>query len=298
MEDIAGSHLAVVLDHTCLLGEGPLWDASRQQICWIDIERGEIHQYSTKSKTHKTIPVHQMPGTIALCTDGNFIAALKNGIALIDRNSGEINILSNPEPHLPGNRFNDGKCDPAGRFWAGTLSLSWEAGAGSVYMWEKGFREAVKKIEHVTIPNGMAWSPDQQTFYFIDTTTHEVVAYRYDKASGNISHPKTVIHIPESEGLPDGMTIDTEGMLWIAHWAGWQVSRWDPNSGKKLLSIPLPVANVTSCTFGGNKLEDLYITTASNELTEEELKEQPLAGSLFVLRNSGFKGMPALEFGS
>lgn len=296
MEDIAGSHLAVVLDHTCLLGEGPLWDARRKQICWVDIEQGEIHQYSTEGKTHKVIPLHQMPGTIALCTDGNFIAALKEGIALVDRDSGEINILTNPEPQLPGNRFNDGKCDPAGRFWAGTLSLNWEAGAGSVYVWEKGFREAVKKIEHVTIPNGMAWSPDQQTFYFIDTTTREVVAYQYDKASGNISHPKTAIHIPEAEGLPDGMTIDTEGMLWIAHWAGWQVSRWDPHSGKKLLSIPLPVANVTSCTFGGNKLEDLYITTASNELTKEESKKQPLAGSLFVLRNSGFKGLPPFEF--
>jgi sugar lactone lactonase YvrE len=142
----------------------------------------------------------------------------------------------------------------------------------------------------------MAWSSDYKTFYYIDTPTCEVVAYDFDLLTGNIGNKRVVIRIPPQEGFPDGMTIDNEGMLWIAHWDGWQVSRWNPNKGKKLLSIPLPVAQITSCTFGGDNLQDLYITSARVNLTEEQLKQQPLAGSLFVLRNSGFHGTPSFEF--
>ncbi len=105
-----------------------------------------------------------------------------------------------------------------------------------------------------------------------------------------------MIKIPNEDDFPDGMTIDNDGMLWIGHWDGWQVSRWDPEKGEKLHYIPLPVANVSSCTFGGDDLEDLYITTAKKGLTEDQLQKQPLAGSLFVIRNCGFKGMPAFEF--
>jgi len=202
---------------------------------------------------------------------------LQNGFAFIDRASGEVKMIANPENHLPCNRFNDGKCDPAGRFWAGTMSLSEEPNAGNVYVLENKLAHT-KTIEDVTISNGMAWSLDHQTFYYIDTPTLEIVAYDYE------------------EGYPDGMTIDNECMFWIAHWDGWQVTRWDPNTGEKLYRIKLPVAKVTSCTFGGENLEDLYITSAKIGLTKEELEKQPLAGSLFVMRNCEFKGMPAFEF--
>jgi sugar lactone lactonase YvrE len=285
----------IVVEHKCLLAEGPVWDAQRNMICWVDILNGEVHEFSMGNKTHKITPIHQMVGSIAVCTNGNFIAALQNGFALIDRVSGDIKMIADPESHLPNNRFNEGKCDPAGRFWAGTMSLSEEKKAGNVYTIQHNFL-LTKKIKEVTISNGMAWSLDHKTFYYIDTPTFEVTAYDYDKAEGHISNKRTIIKIAEKDGYPDGMTIDNEGMLWIAHWDGWQVTRWNPNSGEKLYSIKLPVAKVTSCTFGGENLEDLYITSAKIGLTDHELEKQPLAGSLFVMRVCGFKGTPAFEF--
>lgn len=286
---------AIVLDHTCLLGEGPVWDAVQKVICWVDILNGIIHEYSPEKNIHKTIHVHQIIGTVAVCTDGNFIAALQNGFAFVNRASGEIKMMHDPENHLPGNRFNDGKCDPAGRFWAGTMALSEEAGAGSVYTIEKNVG-VIKKIDKVSISNGIAWSADHTILYYIDSTSFKVVAYDYNKTTGHISNKRTIITIKAEDGVPDGMTIDNEGMLWIAHWDGWQVTRWNPATGEKLFHFRLPVGRVTSCTFGGENLEDFYITSAKVGLTEEALKSQPLAGALFVIPNCGFKGLAAFEF--
>jgi sugar lactone lactonase YvrE len=286
-----------VLKHKCILGEAPLWDAKRSTICWVDIIAGVIHQYNTNSHEHKMISVGQMVGCICVSTDGNFIAGLKNGIAKINKDSGAIQMIAHPEKHLPGNRFNDGRCDPAGRFWAGTMALSEEEGAGNLYMIDQ-LGTVSKKIEGVSISNGLAWSADHETLYYIDTPTQQVVAFDFDVTAGHISNRRVIITIPEQNGSPDGMTIDAEGMLWIAHWGGWQVSRWNPITGKQLDHIALPVSKVTSCTFGGEAFEDLYITTASIDLTAEEWKEQPLAGSLFVIKNCGYTGRQAFEYRS
>jgi len=295
MVKTAELQIDVVIEHKCELGEGPLWDVKHKVICWIDILKGEIHQYSPQQKLHNIIEVHQMIGSAALCTNGNFIAALQKGFGFIDRISGKVTMIADPESQLPNNRFNEGKCDPGGRFWAGTMSLSEDAQAGSVYVAEKDL-SVTKKIENVTISNGMAWSKDHHTFYYIDTPTSEISAYDYDKSTGHISNKKTIIKVAKEDGCPDGMTIDNEGMLWIAHWDGWQIARWNPVTGQKLYQITMPVARVTSCTFGGENLDDLYITTARKGLTEDELQKQPLAGSLFVIKKCGFKGMPAFEF--
>ncbi|NOT76223.1 MAG: SMP-30/gluconolactonase/LRE family protein [Cyclobacteriaceae bacterium] len=285
----------VVLDYKCLLGEGPVWDSQRNVICWIDILNGNIHQYSPESKKHETFPMGQMIGSFSICTNGNFLAALKNGFAFVDRQSGSIENIIDPESDKPGNRFNDGKCDPQGRFWAGTLALSEEKGAGSLYTLDRDLT-VTKKLSDVTISNGLAWTGDQQTLYYIDTPTSSIFSFSFEKDTGKISDRKVIIKIPTSDGYPDGMSIDAEGMLWIAHWDGWQLSRWNPSTGEKLLKINMPVARVTSCTFGGDNFEDLYITTARKELTEEQLAKQPLAGSLFVIKKSGFKGVRAIPF--
>jgi len=292
---ITKAQAQVVLEHYSMLGEGPVWDDKLQRICWVDILGKEIHQYSPETKTHHTISVGQMVGAIAVCKNGNFLAALQNGFAFIDRNTDQIRMIANPEEHIPNNRFNDGKCDPAGRFWAGTMSLSETPNHGNLYVLEHLLPPS-KKIEGITISNGLAWSLDHKTFYYIDTPTHEVVAYRYDMATGHISDKKTIIAIPKEDGYPDGMTIDSEGMLWIAHWDGWQLTRWNPDTGQKIHHIGLPVARVTSCTFGGKDLTDLYITSAKVGLTDEQLTQQPLAGALFVIPDSGYKGIAAFEF--
>ncbi|WP_295676845.1 SMP-30/gluconolactonase/LRE family protein [uncultured Mucilaginibacter sp.] len=287
----------IVLPHQCMLGEGSVWDSKRGVICWIDILNGEIHEYSPESEKHKIIPVNQMIGAAVICRDGNFLAALKNGFGFVNRETGDVNMLANPESHIPGNRFNDGKCGPDGRFWAGTMSHTDEPEKGSFYVFGTD-HSVTKKISNVSISNGMAWRADHKIFYYIDTPTFTVAAYDYDKNTAELDNKRVVINIPEEDGSPDGMTIDSDGMLWIAHWDGWQITRWDPDTEKKLMSIRLPAARITSCAFGGDDLEDLYITSARTGLTNDQLAEQPLAGSLFVIKNIGYKGLPGFEFGS
>lgn len=285
----------VAVHHSCLLGEGPVWDTKTNTLCWVDILNGDIHELDPKTASFKTTSVNQFVGTVVLCTDGNYLAALRDGLAIINRQTGAINLLTHPEQHLPGNRFNDGKCDSQGRFWIGSMSLDEVSDSGSLYMLDAEINISQKET-NITISNGMAWSLGDDVLYYIDTPTLAVVAYDINKATGAISNKRTAITIEEQEGYPDGMTIDSEGMLWIAHWGGWQVTRWDPVKGKQLFSLPLPVANVTSCTFGGEGLSDLYITTAKKDLSDDELRQQPLAGNLFVWKDCGFTGLPAFEF--
>jgi len=283
-----------------ILGEGPVWDAKEGFIYWIDILNGHLHSYQPNSKIQRTIQLEQMIGSYALSSNGEIIAALKEGIYWVNKQTGHKEFIIQPEIKLPNNRFNDGKCDPAGRFWAGTMSISEDKEAGSVYVFEKNKDssriDSKKVISNVTISNGMAWSRDGGTFYYIDTPTSEIVAFDYDLNTGQVHNKRVIICIPTKQGYPDGMTIDTEGMLWVAHWGGWKVSRWNPNTGKELHSISIPAAKITSCTFGGEHLTDLYITSAKVGLSEQELLEQPFAGALFVVPNCGFQGYSAEEF--
>lgn len=278
-----------------LLGEGPVWDGQQQGIFWVDILNGLIHCYHPLIEAYRRWSVPGMVGAISLCQDGRLIAALQTGFAFVDLETGVVEPIVDPESHLPDNRFNDGKCDPAGRFWAGTISLSGKTGAGNLYVLDSDL-QFTRKLSGVSISNGLAWTPDARTMYYIDTPTQAVAAFDYDPATAEIANLRIVIEIPEKEGFPDGMTIDTDGKLWIAHWDGWQVARWDPLSGEKLSSIRLPAARITSCIFGGEKLQDLYITTAREGLSAKQLAEQPLAGSLFVINNCGYQGHPAHRF--
>ena len=272
-----------------MLGEGPVWDAANNTILWVDIMGSAIHVLDRNNDAFHSIATPSMIGSFALCNNGNIVAALQEGFVFINRNTGEISAIGDPEKQLPGNRFNDGKTDPAGRFWAGSMSLTGETGTGNLYMLD-GNLNINKKIEKVSISNGLCWSEDLHYFYYIDTPTMEVVRYDYDNASGEISNKTSVISIPGKEGYPDGMTIDSEGMLWIAHWEGWQVARWNPFTGEKIDAIQLPVSLVTSICFGGEKMDEMYITSARVGLTDEQLAEEPLAGSSFIIEQSGYKG--------
>lgn len=278
-----------------LLGEGPVWDEQSQSIYWVDILNAILHHYHPATGAYRDWELPSMLGAVACCEDGRMIAALQTGFAFLDLESGALEPILDPEAHLPNNRFNDGKCDPLGRFWAGTMDLSEKRGAASLYMLDHDL-SCTPKVSGVTISNGLAWTSDARTLYYIDTPSRSVVAFDYDLAFAKISNPRTVLEIPAEEGFPDGMTIDTAGKLWIAHWDGWQVARWDPLSGKKLDSIRLPAARITSCTFGGRELEDLYISSAKVGLSAPQLAEQPLAGSLFVIKNCECKGRSAVLF--
>src|SRR5690606_20453560 len=200
------------------------------------------------------------------------------------------------EKELPNNRCNDGACDSQGRIWVGTMALDIAAGAASLYCIEKD--GAVKrKIPNVTISNGLAWTADDQTFYYVDTPTRKVQAYRFDKESGEIRFERTAIEIPEDLGSPDGMAIDEEGMLWVAQYGGFGVYRWNPDSGALIEKIEVPAPNVTSCAFVGENLDQLIITTASENLNEEALRKYPQSGDVF-LAEVGTKGQAAYKYPS
>ncbi len=277
------------------LGEGPCWDAANNVLHWVDIERFELHTYNPATKMDRVINVGQHIGAAVVRKSGGFVVALRDGIYHLDESTEALKKLADPEPDAPENRFNDGKCDPAGRFWAGTLFLpETEPERGNLYRLEADLSVSLQ-VPKVSISNGLAWSPDEKTMYFIDSPTRQCVAFDYDKASGAISNRRVAVTIPEGEGWPDGMNIDAEGMLWIALWDGWAVCRYNPYNGVLLDEIKLPVARPTSCVFGGEDLRTLYITSASTRLDAEALAQQPLAGSIFKA-NPGVQGTATMEF--
>jgi sugar lactone lactonase YvrE len=277
------------------LGEGPVWDNRTGTILWVDIIRGHVHLFKPGTAEYRRLELGEMVGVVALRENGHLIAGIRSGIAEVDIISGMVTRKFAPESHLPGNRFNDGKCDPAGRFWAGTMPLSGGRPDGSLYL--VGADGSLHRmLTGVTISNGLAWTHDLKRMYYIDTPTFEVACFDYDNATGSIDRRRTAFKIPRNEGAPDGMTIDYEGMLWVAHWGGWQVTRWNPEKGVMIDQIKLPVSNVTSCTFGGPDFRDLYITSAREGLTAAQLEQQPLAGSLFVVKNSDWKGVAASRY--
>ena len=285
----------LMVDAKATLGEGPIWHAQKQVLYWVNILENQLHIYNPTTNEDRSIDVGQYVTTVVPRKSEGLIVTVQNGFASLDPETEQLTIIHDPERHLPGNRFNDGKCDPAGRLWAGTMSLgSGITGAGSLYVMDRDL--SVRRVlDRVTISNGIAWSLDHLMMYYIDTPTREVSAFDYDIESGSISNRRTAVKIPETYGFPDGMTIDAEGMLWVAGWGSSRVSRWDPKSGKLLQAVTIPATNVSACAFGGHNLDDLYITTAREGLTEEDLVEQPLAGGLFRVK-PGVCGNETFEF--
>jgi sugar lactone lactonase YvrE len=285
----------LVLDAKAQLGEGPCWDDQAGLLYWVNIAEMRVHSFDPSNGLNRTIQLDQKVGAAVLRQSGGLVLALEHGFHMLDLETEQLTFLEDPESHLAGNRFNDGKCDPAGRFWAGTMSQQKGGAIGSLYCLDTD-RSVRKMIEGVTTSNGLGWSPDGKTMYYIDTPTKRVVAYDYDLATGKIGNVRTVVTIPENSGAPDGMTVDAEGMLWVAQWNGWQVSRWNPHTDEQLASIPIPAACVTSCTFGGPGNDELYITTARKDAADAELAEQPHAGGLFRVK-PGIQGLPTYRYG-
>lgn len=287
-------HIQQIGTNLSTLGEGPVYDEINNSILWIDIVNALIIEHDVNNQTERKIETGSMIGSFAIMEDGNFIAALQEGIAIINRTTGDKKIIASPEVNIPSNRFNDGKCSPDGRFWAGSMSLNETDPSGSLYSIDKDFK--AEKLEGgLTISNGLCWSLNKKYFYFIDTPTLQVV--RYDYTNGNISNKKTVITIDAAkDGYPDGMTIDADGNLWIAHWGGWQVACWNPTTGEKMTAIQLPVSQVTSICFGGEDFSDMFISSARRGLTSEQLESEPLAGATFRVSHSGFRGLPFYRF--
>lgn len=287
-------NVELVIDNKSDLGEGSIWNWKTGELIWINITGKILNFYNPKTENNKEMFTGQMIGTVVPAESGQVIVALKNGIYSLDPLTGTKKLIVDPEKDLPDNRFNDGKCDPAGRFWAGTMSISGKKGVGALYRLDPD-SSIHKMIENVSISNGIVWSPDATKMYYIDTPTQKVMAYDYDNETGEISNPKVAVNVSPEMGSPDGMTIDADGNIWVALWGGSAVGCWNPETGKLLKKVEVPAKNVTSCAFGDDDLETLYITTAQQNTSDEELQKFPHAGGVFKTR-PGVKGMKAFFY--
>lgn len=267
------------------LGEGPLWLKGSNSLCWVDILKHKVYEYSVDSKQTRNWDINKHV-TLLIETDkkGVLLIGVKGGLALLNMETNTLTDVIPLEIEKDNSRPNDGGCDPNGNLWIGTLDMDFEEGAGALYMLEDStFKE---KITGTTIANGLVWSGDEKSMYFIDSPKGTVQAFNYSKADNSIVFQKEVIQIPKELGGPDGMAIDEEGMLWVAHYGGYSVGRWNPTTGELLEKIDVPAPNITACAFGGDDLQTLFITTARQELSDVELAAFPKSGSLFSVKTS------------
>ncbi len=274
----------LLLDTTSTLGEGPVWDWKNKLLFWVDIEGGLLHCYNPIGQEHQKWTFGQMLGAVVPTENSTLLLALETGLALFEPNTETLTKLSVLVNDLPELRYNDGKVGPNGNFWIGSMHKQLVPNSGNLYRVDHNL-SVTQVISQTTISNGMAWTADHKQFYYIDTATQQVVQFHFDKNTSEIANRQVVITIPESAGAPDGMAIDEEGMLWIAHWGGFAVRRWNPHTGEVIEKIQLPAPNVTSCCFGGAHLDTLYITTARSGLSESQIKEFPQSGGLFAFQS-------------
>jgi len=272
------------------LGEGPLWHPEEELLYWVDIEGECFHRYSPETGRGDTVQLGQPVGCLAFRKSGGLVLGLRDGLAFWDQNTSDIEIIDNPEAGRLNARFNDGKVDPEGRFWAGTLGEDDQS-----CLYKLDLDRSVQTMETgIKISNGIGWSTDQKIMYYTDSPLRVIYAYDFDLESGSINNRRDFVKVPPEDGFPDGLTVDSEGFIWSAHWDGWRVTRYDPD-GKIERVIYLPVQRPTSCAFGGPDLDQLFITSAWTGLSETERQEQPLAGDLF-LAHADVKGRKENEF--
>lgn len=302
---MANPKVEVALKNACgSIGEGPHWDDVTQSLLFVDIKNLDVHRYNTLTGEDQ---VRHLKDTVSLVVprrSGGYVVGLGRRLALLEWDTGLVATIRDVEPDT-GNRFNDGKCDARGRLWAGTMGpevghAKVEPAAGNLYVLDVD-RSIERKVSKVHISNGLAWSADNRTFFYIDSIPRTISAYDFDLETGDISNQRTAVAFPPGSvaeyGLPDGMTIDTEGNLWVACYGAGAVYKFDPETGKTLQKISIPAKQTTSVCWGGKNLDELYVTCARVYLTEEEFRtQQPLAGSVFKVTGTGCRGRPAYVY--
>lgn len=264
------------------LGEGPCWNQDEQLLYWVDTYNHRVHQFNPATGADQFFDVGEVVGCIAPAGTNRLIMAQRSRLAFLDTSNGKVTPIITIEDNQPDNRFNDGKCDAAGRFWFGSMSTKGPLGClyrydpnGSLHVIETG----------LTISNGLGWSPDDRIFYLTDSPLKTIYAFDFELESGSISNRRVFIDLTAESFFPDGLTVDREGCIWSAIWDGWCIIRFDP-AGKEMMRVMLPVVRPTSCTFGDEDLMTLYITTASVGLSEAEIQNSFYSGDLFSLPTS------------
>lgn len=267
-------------------GEGPIWHQDR--LLYVDIESHKIHSFDPSTGFEKIWDVGQRVGVVVPRASGGLVWAGDTGFHFLDETTGLSTFIGDPEPELPDNRFNDGKCDPAGRFWAGSICLKKRQEAALYCLHQD--RSIEKKFSPVTNSNGIVWSRDGRTMFYIDTPSKKIRAFDFDVSTSAISNERVIWDTSDDVTSPDGMTIDSEDRLWVAFCHGGKVICYDPSTRSVQQQIDFPCIETTACAFGGPDLRDLYVTTGLKPGLHE-----PHAGRLFVCR-PGAQGVPASAF--
>ena len=273
------SDITCVQPSTAFLGDSPLWDADRSILWWVDILGPTLHRFDPSKRTGTSLPLTGLVSALALTSEGGLVAATETGFAHLDTKDGSLRQIGDLQVRKAGVRFNDGKCDRAGRFWAGTMSMIGEAAAGALYRLDPDGQATLIEEGFGTI-NGIGWSPDDRTVYVTDSLHRVIYAYDFSKAAGTISRKRRFAEVSEDRGMPGGLTVDADGYVWSAHWDGWCVTRYAPD-GQIDRVVTLPVPRPMSCMFGGPGLKTIFVTTARIRLTSAQLTQAPLSGSVF-----------------
>lgn len=289
----ASVHPDIAVDAHAVLGEGPVWDEQRQRLLWLDILPGLVHRSDLATGSDEVFRVGKPVGAAALRRGEGLVLAVEDGFALLDKDWQRLEQAAVIEHPGPPARFNEGKCDPAGRFLAGTMAYDQTPGAAFLYRLDPD-RSVTRLLDGLTISNGLAWTADGTTMYYIDSPTYGVDAFDYDTETGRLANRRRLIQIPAVAGMPDGMTIDADGCLWVALYGGSAVRRYTPD-GRLDLTLSFPVTNITCPVFGGPEFGQLYVTSARQGLDERQLAAQPHAGAVFAA-DTGATGLPGLRF--
>ncbi|MFO6420135.1 SMP-30/gluconolactonase/LRE family protein [Hylemonella sp. W303a] len=283
------------------LGEGLLWSVREQALYWVDILSRQLHRWDprTGAQAHWTF-AEEISALAERARAPGLVVTLRRGYALFDPAvGGEPRYLQQPEPERTGNRFNDGKCDAQGRFWAGSMDFACVASTGALYRLDPDGR-CTRHEDGFAVTNGPTWAGGdigrRRHLYFNDTVQGRVYRYDSDPVAGTLSNKVLWKQFAAGEGLPDGMTTDALGRLWIAHWGGACVSCHDPHTAEELGRVTLPTSQVTNCAFGGPDLRTLYISTARVGMGPAQLAAEPLAGGLFAVELDS-PGLPAHLYG-
>jgi len=282
-----------VLSAKAQIGEGPWWSAAEQRLYWVDILGQEIHVFTPADGTNRTFKLPDIVTCVAPRAKGGLVVSMRTDIAYFEPTTGKLEPVATP-PERPGNRFNDGKCDRQGRLWAGTMGdVDWDSPVGNLYRFDG--QKAVRMDEGICCSNGLGWSPDSKTMYFTESFRHRIFAYDFDAAAGTLSNRRVFLSLePHGSAFPDGMTVDAEGYVWCAQPMFGRIARYDPK-GKLERVVELPVSRGTGVMFGGPALDTLYVTTMRTTLSDAQLAEEPLAGSLLAFK-PGVKGLPETPF--
>ncbi|MDB5797636.1 MAG: gluconolactonase [Paucimonas sp.] len=272
-----------VLEHPALIGECPRWHPEEQLLYWVDILEPTVNCFDPETGRNRKWKMPEKIGCFGFRRDGGLIAGMQSGIFMVELEDQPVfTKVFDFEPNNPETRFNDGRVDPGGRFWAGTNIETMDKRVGSLFRFDPN-GNCTRMVDGLICSNGLAFSPDGRTMYHSDSRQDYVWAWDLDKRTGSISNQRVFLQIDIQEGRPDGAAVDAEGFYWLCHVGGWHVARYTPE-GKIDRVIGLPVQRPTMCAFGGSDLKTLYVTSARSPLSAQALNKQPLAGSLFAMR--------------